>query len=38
MPDSHQHLTLGIGVLNLLHFDDLFFVEDFDGVETAIML
>jgi hypothetical protein len=35
--DANEHLTLGIGVLDLLHLDDLFFVEDLDGVESTVV-
>lgn len=32
-----KHLSLGIGVLDLLHLDDFFLVQYFDGVETSVV-
>lgn len=33
-----QHFSFRIGVLNLLHLDHFLFVEDFDSVESAVVL
>ena len=38
MPDSDQHLALRVGVLDLLHFDDLFFVQNLDCVKSRVVL
>lgn len=35
--DADEHLTLRVGVLDLLHLDDLFLVEDLDGVESTVV-
>jgi hypothetical protein len=35
--ESWRHLSLGIGVLDLLHLDDFFLVQYFDGVETSVV-
>lgn len=34
---SSKEVLLVVGVLNLLHLDDLLFVEDLDGIEAQIV-
>lgn len=38
MLDLLQHATLVVGVLDLLHLDNLLLFEDLDGVEALVML
>lgn len=38
MLDLLQHATLVVGVLDLLHLDDLLLFEHLDGVEALVML
>lgn len=38
MLDFLQHATLVVGMLDLLHFDNLLLFEDLDGIETLVML
>ena len=33
-----EHSALVIGVLDLLHFDNLGFLQDFDGVKPLVVL
>ena len=37
MSNAHEHLPLRVGVLYLLHLDDLVFVENLDGIESAVV-
>jgi len=36
--DTDEHLPLRVGVLHLLHLDDLLLVEDLDRIETRVVL
>jgi len=38
MSYSNKHLPLRVGVLDLLHPDDLLLVEHLDGIEPSVML
>lgn len=37
VPDADQHLSFRICVLNLLHLDNLFLIENLDSIESAIV-
>lgn len=38
VPNTDEHLTLRVGVLDLLHLNNFLLVEDLDRVETTVML
>jgi hypothetical protein len=37
VPDTDEHLALRVGVLDLLHADNLLLAEHLDGVEAAVV-
>lgn len=37
MSHSHEHFPFRVGMLDLLHADDFFLVEDLDGVEATVV-